>query len=56
MMINDLPLYGQFRVFDRTTGRIIFESAGGDIPPDVAMLEVLTVYCCDDTICLDVVT
>lgn len=56
MMINDLPLCGYFRVFDKTTGRIIFESAGGDIPPDVAMLEVQTVYCCGNTIYLDVTT
>lgn len=56
MMINDVPITGEFRVFDMTTDSIIYTSGGGDIPPDVAMLEVRLVYSCGNTIYLDVET
>ena len=56
MMINDLPLAGYYKVFDLTTDRIIFESAGGDIPPEIATLDVIQVYCCDSILYLDVMS
>ena len=56
MMINDLPLVEYYKVFDITTDKVLFESYGGDIPPDIAILEVSRVYAVDDIIYIDVRT
>lgn len=49
-----IPIETPYKVFDIRTRSVIFSSAGGDIPPDVALLPVVRVYCCNDTIYIDV--
>ena len=56
MTVNDIPVSGYFRVYDMTTQRTIFHTFGGDIPPEIAMLEVIRVYAVDSTIYMDVKT
>ena len=52
--INDLPVSGLFKVYDIRSRSVIFFSAGGDVPPDVAMLPVIRFHSCNDVIYIDV--
>lgn len=56
MTVNDLPLVEYYKVFDITTDKVLFESYGGDIPPDIATLEAVQIYAVDDIIYVDVRT
>lgn len=57
IIINDLPIYGRFCVYDMRTGHYIHQfldtSAPGDIAPDVAVLPVLGLRTMDDVLYID---
>lgn len=58
MIINQLPIESPFAVFDCTARKTIFRAATaeGDLPSDIAFLEVIRLYAVDDTIYVDVKT
>lgn len=60
IIINDLPITCPFRVYDRTTGHFIFSlldlSNGGDVPPDVAFLPVVSIRSIGDVLYIDTKT
>ena len=44
LCVADIPFECVLRVFDVRSRSVIFSTAGGDIPPDVAVLPVLRLY------------
>ena len=53
MIVNDIDIFGPYRVIDARSGSPVFSwpggSAPGDMPPDVAILPVSSVRMDDDT-------
>ena len=58
MIVNDIAyaITTPFTVWDTAKQEKLFSTCCGDIPPDVATLEVTEIYAVDDMIYIDVDT
>ena len=54
LCVADIPFECVLRVFDVRSRSVIFSTAGGDIPPDVAVLHVLRLYVAKGCLYVDV--
>ncbi len=57
MIVSDIPIWGQFKVIDVATKKVLhsFDGEGhGDISPAVASRQVIAMYASDDEIVIEV--
>lgn len=57
LIVNDVPIWGKFRVIEIVTKKVLHDFNGeghGDIPQDVAIMPVIAMYAQDDVLVMEV--
>ena len=57
LLVNDVPIWGKFRVLEILTKKVLHDFDGeghGDLPPDIAVMQVIAMYASDDVLIMEV--